>query len=576
MKRSKRWRLFFCMACILCIISDTTVVYAADPEGLEAVEEAQKTLQEKQMEHNEAIAEENRIAVEEAIREKTAAQYAAMGLSPAANDDNAQSRSSKSTAASDLSPAENSKNAGVKTEKAEITGNDAEDVEAAEDMEDTEDMEESVSKPSAEWKSDLSGDTGKVLNIYCWNEEFKNCMTDHYPGYQDNGDGTGSIGNVKVNWILTPTYDMSYQNSLDKALSDRAKASDYDRIDMFLIEDYYAPKYIGAKDVCLSMADLGLTDYMADQYQYTKDIVTDEDGNIKASSWLSCPGVYLYRRSAAKEVFGTDDPEKIQEYFSDWDTFAKSAQKLKDKGWKAVAGYDDAYRVFYQNVSGPWVVDGRIVIDDHIMDWVRQTKEFADKGFLDGTLPWSEQWMLGASSSGDVFGYFGCTWFTDYTMTSISLDNFDGEEAAGNGTWGDWAAIEGPQSYFWGGTWICTAQGSDNQGLAADIIYNMTCNPDIMKEIVKEEGEFCNNRPLMEETAAAGATNAFLGGENVTEKYCASAEAVSIRRGSAYDWDLSERFLYAMRDYFDGKADLDEALENFYTDAETAYPELSH
>ena len=39
------------MACMLCIISDTTVVYAADPEGLEAVEEAQKTLQENQWEN---------------------------------------------------------------------------------------------------------------------------------------------------------------------------------------------------------------------------------------------------------------------------------------------------------------------------------------------------------------------------------------------------------------------------------------------------------------------------------------------------------------------------------------------
>ena len=95
MKRSKRWRLFFCMACMLCIISDTTVVYAADPEGLEAVEEAQKTLQEKQMEHNEAIAEENRIAVEEAIREKTAAQYAAMGLSPAADSNNTDEKTEK-------------------------------------------------------------------------------------------------------------------------------------------------------------------------------------------------------------------------------------------------------------------------------------------------------------------------------------------------------------------------------------------------------------------------------------------------------------------------------------------------
>ena len=95
MKNSKRWRLFFCMACMLCIISDTTVVYAADPEGLEAVEEAQKTLQEKQMEHNEAIAEENRIAVEEAIREKTAAQYAAMGLSPAADSNNTDEKTEK-------------------------------------------------------------------------------------------------------------------------------------------------------------------------------------------------------------------------------------------------------------------------------------------------------------------------------------------------------------------------------------------------------------------------------------------------------------------------------------------------
>ena len=25
---------------------------------------------------------------------------------------------------------------------------------------------------------------GKVLNIYCWNEEFKSRVTDHYPDYE--------------------------------------------------------------------------------------------------------------------------------------------------------------------------------------------------------------------------------------------------------------------------------------------------------------------------------------------------------------------------------------------------------
>ena len=28
-------------------------------------------------------------------------------------------------------------------------------------------------------------DTGKVLNIYCWNEEFKSRITAHYPDYQE-------------------------------------------------------------------------------------------------------------------------------------------------------------------------------------------------------------------------------------------------------------------------------------------------------------------------------------------------------------------------------------------------------
>ena len=33
------------------------------------------------------------------------------------------------------------------------------------------------------WADDAGSDEGKVLNIYCWNEEFKTRLTDHYPGY---------------------------------------------------------------------------------------------------------------------------------------------------------------------------------------------------------------------------------------------------------------------------------------------------------------------------------------------------------------------------------------------------------
>ena len=448
--------------------------------------------------------------------------------------------------------------------------------EPAEEPAEEETEEPAEEEASAEWTADLSADTGSVLNIYCWNEEFKTRVTDHYPGYTDNGDGTGKIGDVTVNWVIVPSDDMAYQNNLDETLLKQADAADDDKIDMFLIEADYALKYVNADGVCMSMDELGLTDYMGDQYQYTKDIVTDANGNVNGTSWQACPGLYIYRRSVAKEVFGTDDPDEVQTHFADWDKFAESAQQLADAGWKVVSGYDDAYRVFSQNVSTPWVVDGKITIDDNIKAWVDQTKDFTDKGFNNKTSLWSDDWGKGMSSAGDVFGYFGPAWFIDFTMTGYAMDDSEGEAAVGNGTWGDWAAIEGPQSYFWGGTWVCAAQGSDNAGLVADIMYQLTCNPDVMKEIVTADNDFCNNQPLMEEMAATGTTNEFLGGENVLEKFCAAVGNISMENSTIYDQGMTEQFQGAMKDYFDGNVDYDTALENFYTNIETRYPELTH
>lgn len=424
------------------------------------------------------------------------------------------------------------------------------------------------------WKADFSHDTGEVLNVYCWNEEFKNCMIENYPGYKENKDGTGTIGNVTVNWIIEGTYDMNYQDKLDMALSMQNRADDEKKIDIFLVEADYAPRYTNAEGVCVPMKKLGLTRYMSGQYRYTKDVVTDDKGNVNGSSPVACPGLYVYRRSAARQVFGTDEPDEIRKYFSDWNKFEESAEKLSDSGWKVVSGYDDAYRVYAQNVSAPWVVKGELRIDDNLMRWVEQTKDFTDNGYNNQTHMWDMDWFNGMTSSGDVFGYFGPAWFIDYSMTSGSLDDFFEEAEVGNGTWGDWAAIEGPEPFFWGGYWICVAQGSDNTGLAADIIYQLTCNQDVMKNMITEEWPFCNNRRVMGRLAGGGEPNEFLGGQKVLEQYCAVAEDIRIEHGTAYDWDVDQCFQDTMFYYFDGKADMDTAIRHFYDEVETIYPKL--
>lgn len=405
---------------------------------------------------------------------------------------------------------------------------------------------------------------GKILNIYCWNDEFQRRMKDHYPGYEEVDATTGKIGDVTVKWNITPSDDNAYQNNLDETLLKQKDASQDNKIDLFLIEADYALKYVDT-EYTMPVSDLGITEAdLSKQYQYTKDIVTDANGQIKGVSWQGCPGVLIYRRSIAKDVFGTDEITKIQEKLANWDAFSTAAQEVKDKGYYMLSGYDDAYRVFSNNVSSKWVVDGKINIDDSIKTWVEQTKEFTDKGYNNKTSLWSSDWSTGFTPEGKVFCYFGPAWFVDFTL-------------GGKGTDGDWYATKGPQGFFWGGTWICGATGTDNQSLIKDIILKLTTDDTIMKDIVVKDNDFVNNTTVMDAMSTDSTyASAVLGESNPLGTYAAGAGSIDLSNISPYDQGCTEEFQGAMKDYFDGNATYDEALQNFYSLITVKYPELSY
>lgn len=135
-----------------------------------------------------------------------------------------------------------------------------------------------------------SSDDGKVLNIYCWNEEFKSRITDHYPGYEEVDATHGKIGDVEVNWNITPNDDNAYQNNLDTTLLNQADAAADDKIDLFLVEADYALKYVDS-EYTLPVKDLGITDDdLSKQYQYTKGYRNRFQGNIKRLIMAGLPG----------------------------------------------------------------------------------------------------------------------------------------------------------------------------------------------------------------------------------------------------------------------------------------------
>lgn len=410
---------------------------------------------------------------------------------------------------------------------------------------------------------------GKVLNIYCWNEEFKSRVTDHYPGYEEVDGTHGKIGDVEVVWNITPNENNAYQNNLDETLLKQADAAADDKVDLFLIEADYALKYVDT-EYTMNVADLGITsDDLAQQFKYTQDIVTDSNGNLKGVSWQGCPGLLIYNREIAKEVLGTDEPEEVQKSLADWDTFLETAATMKDAGYFMTSTTNDAYRVFSNNVTSKWVEDGKINIDENIEKWVEMSKTMVDNGETNTYDLWSDDWSKGFYPDGKVFCYFGPAWFYDFSMAG------DTEGSVGNA--GGWAVTEGPQGFFWGGTWVCAATGTDNASLVKDIMQKLTCDADVMTEIAKADGDFVNNAGAMEALASDESFgDAILGGQNPIAKFLAGIDTIDLSNLSNYDQGCNEEFQAAMKNYFEGNATLDEAKDQFYTAVVEKYPELTY
>ena len=239
-----------------------------------------------------------------------------------------------------------------------------------------------ASSTAAEPAADAAAEEGKVLNIWCWNDEFQSRFNDYYPGVKEIAadKSTTTLNNgVTVKWTINPNDNNNYQNKLDEALLKQDSAVADDKIDIFLIEADYALKYVDSEYTLDVKKDVGLTDDdLKDQYQYTKDIVT-VDGVQKGTTWQATPGLFAYRRSIAEDVLGTDDPTEVQAALSDWDKFNDVAEKAAAKGYKMLSGYDDSYRTFPNNVSAGWVDGTTVKVDPNIMNWVDQTKTYTWK-----------------------------------------------------------------------------------------------------------------------------------------------------------------------------------------------------
>ena len=398
---------------------------------------------------------------------------------------------------------------------------------------------------------------GKVINIYSWNDEFRQRVEAVYSEVEktsDDGTVTTLKDGTEIHWIVNPNQDGVYQQKLDEALMNQADAAADDKVDIFLSEtDYVNPD----------------TD-LADQYDFTRTTASDQNGVQRGSTWQCCPGLLVYRRDIAKEVFGTDDPAEVGEKVKDWDTMKATAEELKAKGYYAFSSYADTFRLYGNSIEESWVQPGEttVKVDQKIMDWINTSKEWLDAGYLDKTVKgqWNDDWNKSMGSQSKTFAFLLPAWGIDFVLKP----NWDGEEGA-------WAVTNPPQEYNWGGSYIHGCQGTDNPEHVKDIILAVTANQDNLLKISRDYSDFTNTKSGMQAAATddANFSSAFLGGQNPFTYFAPVAENIKIAPLSAYDQGCVELIQNTFTDYFQDNVDFEKAKSNFEIAIKERYPEIS-
>ena len=335
-----------------------------------------------------------------------------------------------------------------------------------------------------------------------------------------------------------------------------------------------------------------------EKYQFVIDIGTYE-GEARAFSWQATPGGMFYRRSLARQFFGTDDPAVIQNYFRDIPTTLESGRRIRDEsgGNVFLINAFGAYNhLFYANRENRWIENNRLVIDPMVLEYMTFARTIRDEGLDAQVGNWSADWF--ASMSDDfvdahgnpnyIFSYILPTW----GLAHVIYAN------AGPETHGDWAIIPGPMPYWWGGTWIGVPRASNNQDLGRLFIESTVLNPEFLSNwalgvytheyllqidptlhpgVFQGGGDFVSSAVVVREIAdqfIGLPIYYFLGGQNPYDVFGVAAPLIDLRLIQGTDSTIQARFGDAVNQYVNGFMTREEALEYFRDNVHAFLPLL--
>lgn len=423
---------------------------------------------------------------------------------------------------------------------------------------------------------DLSG----TLNVWSFTVELQTmaiAFEEKYP-------------NVDVVYTMIPMNNGEYQTKV-KAASTTDECPDVVALEASFVREWVESPLLADLTSLMPLAEELQT------YQNVLDVGT-YDGEVRGYSYQNTPGAVFYRRSLAIEYFGTDDPVEIQAMMSDMDKFQEMAATVKEESngdTYMVCSTGDFTNTFYANREDPWIVDDTLVIDPMVDELFEVAKNFREEGYEAQASQWGEGWFAGMSdtladaegNAKQVFCYFLPTWGLPYVLMPNAGD-----------TAGDWACVNGPLPYQWGGTWVGAMENSPNSDLAEAFVrfcaldeenltnwatgvythdYLAAIDPDVAEDQQQGAGDFVSSQKVVEaitDSFSDSENSVFLNGQNSYEGFAAAAPMVSAALMQGTDDAIQRALNDPLNNYVTGEATKEEAIEQFKEALRSELPEI--
>ncbi len=373
---------------------------------------------------------------------------------------------------------------------------------------------------------------------------------------------------TSVDWKLDAQVVDSAQ--LNRLLDD-SRDSSIPLPDVIMLSPYQLPAFINS-DVTADLGELGISFDENRYYGYTISAGTTANGVLKAACYEPDPGLFFYRRSLAEFYLGTDDPIQIQEMLSDWESFYETAYalgKASRNNTRMVTGVDELMMAYLSD--HPLVIGGKLRIGPEGDEFMDYCQRMASEGLILNAQQWSEAWIQGISDPQSVFGYFSSGLGMENVLKPCSEGTI-----AGEGSFGDWAAVPGPAPYNWGGCWLAVHSSTDMPEAAALFIQYFTSEEEAMRTDCLISGSFSANRAVVEQIKFDPQfSESFLSAQNCYNLMSQTADGISMGHMSEYDAVLRPLFAQCVSEYAFGYSTKEQALADYERRALSAYPHLS-